>query len=117
MYFVDVPRDGLKLCVVPLLVCHSPGKIKSIYESVTQLEDVKFLLHFAKDLFPKNPADIDGRTLLRDLQVTFLSLLVLVLPWLCVRRLVTALVANAVPVAVACRCCLSLLTIAVDYRC
>ena len=96
----------MKLCVVPLLVCHSPGKIKSIYESVTQLEDVKFLLHFAKDLFPKNPADIDGRTLLRDLQVTFLSM-----------RLVTALVANAVPVAVACRCCLSLLTIAVDYRC
>ncbi len=45
------------------------GIIKGIYEHVRELEDVRFLLHFAKDLFPKDPDAIDGRVLLRDLQV------------------------------------------------
>lgn len=43
------------------------GIIKSIYQHVTKLEDVRFLLFFAKDLFPASPADIDGARLLRDL--------------------------------------------------
>jgi hypothetical protein len=45
------------------------GIIKSIYESITVLEDVRFLLHFAKDLFPKDPREIDGKRLLIALQV------------------------------------------------
>lgn len=51
------------------LVPPPPGPLLPAHAQITELEDVRFLLHFATQLFPKSPADIDGRVLLRDLQV------------------------------------------------
>lgn len=40
------------------------GMVKSIYEHVTELKDIKFMLHFAPVLFPDDPNDLSGDKLL-----------------------------------------------------
>jgi hypothetical protein len=71
---VEGGRSCSEYGILPRLTCRrvcggDVGIIKSVFQHVVKLEDVKFLLFFAKDLFPANPGDITGEAVLAALVV------------------------------------------------